>query len=165
MAIQIERKLHLPVERRLGLGGTLLAHEALRKGQIDLYPEFTRDGLVRLGLPTTHIAQEDYQHISGSQGRARAAEIAKLGGRCTVPTSGSRQVDYDLARNAESKAARLEQALEQDLADYDGGVTRKTLLAIRTGRLSSAGFGSIWFVGTGLTREQHGSGKFDHCGE
>jgi osmoprotectant transport system substrate-binding protein len=40
-AQQIERKLHLPVERRLGLGGTLLAHEALRKGQIDLYPEYT----------------------------------------------------------------------------------------------------------------------------
>jgi glycine betaine/choline ABC-type transport system substrate-binding protein len=40
-AQQIERKLHLSVERRLGLGGTLLAHEALRKGQIDLYPEYT----------------------------------------------------------------------------------------------------------------------------
>jgi osmoprotectant transport system substrate-binding protein len=40
-AQQIERKLHLPVERRLGLGGTLLTHEALLKGQIDLYPEYT----------------------------------------------------------------------------------------------------------------------------
>lgn len=40
-AQQIERKLHLPVERRLGLGGTLLSHEALLKGQIDLYPEYT----------------------------------------------------------------------------------------------------------------------------
>src|SRR3954469_17844028 len=40
-AQQIERKLHLQVERRLGLGGTLLSHEALRKGQIDLYPEYT----------------------------------------------------------------------------------------------------------------------------
>ena len=29
------------VERRLNLGGTLLAHEALVKGQIDLYPEYT----------------------------------------------------------------------------------------------------------------------------
>jgi glycine betaine/choline ABC-type transport system substrate-binding protein len=40
-AQQIERKTHLPVERRLNLGGTLLAHEALRKGDIDLYPEYT----------------------------------------------------------------------------------------------------------------------------
>ncbi len=40
-AQQLERKLHLTVERRLGLGGTLLAHEALVQGQIDLYPEYT----------------------------------------------------------------------------------------------------------------------------
>lgn len=40
-AQQIERKLHIPVERRLGLGGTLLAHEALLAGDIDLYPEYT----------------------------------------------------------------------------------------------------------------------------
>lgn len=40
-AQQLERKLHITVERRLNLGGTLLAHEALRNGQIDLYPEYT----------------------------------------------------------------------------------------------------------------------------
>jgi osmoprotectant transport system substrate-binding protein len=40
-AQQLERKLHTSVERKLNLGGTLLAHEALVKGQIDLYPEYT----------------------------------------------------------------------------------------------------------------------------
>jgi osmoprotectant transport system substrate-binding protein len=40
-AQQIERKLHLRVERKLNLGGTLLAHQALVKGDIDLYPEYT----------------------------------------------------------------------------------------------------------------------------
>jgi osmoprotectant transport system substrate-binding protein len=40
-AQQLERKLHVSVERRLNLGGTLLTHEALLKGQIDLYPEYT----------------------------------------------------------------------------------------------------------------------------
>ncbi len=40
-AQQIERKVHVPVLRRLDLGGTLLAHEALIHGQIDLYPEYT----------------------------------------------------------------------------------------------------------------------------
>ena len=44
-AQQIERKCHLKVERRLYLGGTLLAHEALAKGQIDLYPEYTGTAL------------------------------------------------------------------------------------------------------------------------
>ena len=40
-AQQLERKLHLPVERKLNLGGTLLAHEAIQKGDIDIYPEYT----------------------------------------------------------------------------------------------------------------------------
>jgi osmoprotectant transport system substrate-binding protein len=40
-AQQLERKLHTRVERKLNLGGTLLAHEALVQGQIDLYPEYT----------------------------------------------------------------------------------------------------------------------------
>jgi len=40
-AQQLERKLHIPVQRRLDLGGTLLAHEAIQKGDIDIYPEYT----------------------------------------------------------------------------------------------------------------------------
>ena len=40
-AQQIERKLHLTVQRRLDLGGTLLAHEAILHGDIDIYPEYT----------------------------------------------------------------------------------------------------------------------------
>ncbi len=40
-AQQIERKLHVKVLRRLDLGGTLLTHEAIRKGEIDIYPEYT----------------------------------------------------------------------------------------------------------------------------
>jgi len=40
-AQQLERKLHIHVERRLNLGGTLLAHLAIVKGEIDIYPEYT----------------------------------------------------------------------------------------------------------------------------
>jgi len=43
-AQQIERKLHIRVERKLNLGGTLLTHEAILKGEIDLYPEYTGTG-------------------------------------------------------------------------------------------------------------------------
>lgn len=32
------------VERKLNLGGTLIAHEALKKGEIDVYPEYTGTG-------------------------------------------------------------------------------------------------------------------------
>ncbi|MBV9759750.1 MAG: ABC transporter substrate-binding protein [Acidobacteriaceae bacterium] len=40
-AQQLERKLHITVERKLYLGGTLLAHEAIVHGDIDVYPEYT----------------------------------------------------------------------------------------------------------------------------
>jgi osmoprotectant transport system substrate-binding protein len=35
----------IPVERRLNLGGTAVAHESLLRGEIDLYPEYTGTGL------------------------------------------------------------------------------------------------------------------------
>jgi osmoprotectant transport system substrate-binding protein len=40
-AQQLERKLHVKVSRKLNLGGTLLAHEAIVHGDIDIYPEYT----------------------------------------------------------------------------------------------------------------------------
>lgn len=36
----------IPVERRLNLGGTLIAHQALLSGDIDMYPEYTGTALV-----------------------------------------------------------------------------------------------------------------------
>ena len=45
IAQHLEHRLHQPVERRLNLGGTLLAHQALRAGEIDLYPEYTGTAL------------------------------------------------------------------------------------------------------------------------
>ncbi len=45
IAQQIEQKVGIAVERKLNLGGTLLAHEALKRGSIDLYPEYTGTAL------------------------------------------------------------------------------------------------------------------------
>jgi len=45
LAQQIEQKLGTPVIRKLDLGGTLLAHEALTAGSIDIYPEYTGTAL------------------------------------------------------------------------------------------------------------------------
>ena len=41
VAQQVERQLHLKVQRRFGLGGTLLAQQAMLSGDLDLYPEYT----------------------------------------------------------------------------------------------------------------------------
>src|SRR5437870_5152492 len=48
LAQQIERKTHLPVDRRLNLGGTLVCHDALAAGQIDTYVEYTGTGLTAI---------------------------------------------------------------------------------------------------------------------
>jgi len=45
VARQIERRLNIDVDRKLDLGGTLLAHQALLGGSIDLYPEYTGTAL------------------------------------------------------------------------------------------------------------------------
>src|SRR5690242_18503949 len=45
LAQQIERRLGVQVDRKLNLGGTMLSHEALVKGDIDLYPEYTGTAL------------------------------------------------------------------------------------------------------------------------
>jgi osmoprotectant transport system substrate-binding protein len=48
IAQHLEHRLHQPVERRLNLGGTLLAHEALLHREIDLYPEYTGTALAAI---------------------------------------------------------------------------------------------------------------------
>jgi glycine betaine/choline ABC-type transport system substrate-binding protein len=45
VAQHLEHRLGRRVDRKLNLGGTLLAHEALVKGAIDVYPEYTGTAL------------------------------------------------------------------------------------------------------------------------
>ncbi|OAO89104.1 hypothetical protein AXX17_ATUG04470, partial [Arabidopsis thaliana] len=53
------------VERKLNLGGTLVAHEALKKGDIDMYPEYTGTGLINvLQLPPKTDAKEVYDEVA-----------------------------------------------------------------------------------------------------
>jgi osmoprotectant transport system substrate-binding protein len=48
IAQHLEHRLKQKVERRLNLGGTLLAHGALLNGEIDLYPEYTGTALTAI---------------------------------------------------------------------------------------------------------------------
>lgn len=57
VAQQIERRLGGKVARKLNLGGTLLAHQALVNGEIDVYPEYTGTALTAvLKLPVSSDA-------------------------------------------------------------------------------------------------------------
>jgi len=52
VAQHLEHRLARKVDRKLNLGGTLLAHQALVNGEIDLYPEYTGTALTAvLKLP------------------------------------------------------------------------------------------------------------------
>jgi osmoprotectant transport system permease protein len=48
LAQLIENKTNLRVERRFNLGGTMICHEALINGEIDLYPEYTGTALTAI---------------------------------------------------------------------------------------------------------------------
>jgi len=48
VAQHLENRLGVPVDRKLNLGGTLLAHEALVGGQVDMYPEYTGTALTAI---------------------------------------------------------------------------------------------------------------------
>jgi len=66
-AQQLERKLHVAVDRRFNLGGTLLAHDAILKGDIDIYPEYTGTAI------TVVLRQHGTGEPSGVYQRVRAA--------------------------------------------------------------------------------------------
>ena len=54
VAQHLENRLHGHVSRKLGLGGTLLAQQAMVSGAIDVYPEYTGTaltGVLKLPLP------------------------------------------------------------------------------------------------------------------
>ncbi len=79
-AQQLERRLGQPVERRLNLGGTLLAHQALVRGEIDLYPEYTGTALtVVLKQPANSSPGEVLQRVRDGYRQWNLAWLDPLG--------------------------------------------------------------------------------------
>src|SRR5262249_572187 len=61
----IETQLGLPVERKFGLGGTLIVHNALKDGSVDLYPEYTGTALTAiLTRPIENDAAKVYREVA-----------------------------------------------------------------------------------------------------
>jgi glycine betaine/choline ABC-type transport system substrate-binding protein len=61
LAQQIEMHTALKVDRRLNLGGTLICHQALLAGQMDLYAEYTGTALTAvLGEPSSNDTEAVY---------------------------------------------------------------------------------------------------------
>ena len=92
VARQIERRLGIEVDRKLDLGGTLLAHEALRGGSIDLYPEYTGTALTAvLKQPIGQGCENGRYCIRGAYGRATSQWGPRSGlSSCSGSTTASR---------------------------------------------------------------------------
>ena len=66
MAQMIEKRTDLSVDRKFNLGGTIICHQALKRGEIDLYAEYTGTGLMAiLQLPAMNNPDEVYDRVSG----------------------------------------------------------------------------------------------------
>ncbi|MEO7652442.1 MAG: glycine betaine ABC transporter substrate-binding protein [Bryobacteraceae bacterium] len=64
IAQHLERRLAQKVDRKLNLGGTLLAQQALVSGQIDLYPEYTGTALTAiLKMPAAKGASQVLERV------------------------------------------------------------------------------------------------------
>jgi osmoprotectant transport system substrate-binding protein len=64
VAQHLEHRLRIKVDRKFNLGGTLLAHQALVSGDIDLYPEYTGTALTSiLKLPPSSDRQQAFQQV------------------------------------------------------------------------------------------------------
>ncbi|MGI6752246.1 MAG: glycine betaine ABC transporter substrate-binding protein [Anaerovoracaceae bacterium] len=61
----IENHTDLKVNRKLNMGGTFVCFEAIKKGEIDIYPEYTGTGLTaQLKMDVNPDADEAYQIVS-----------------------------------------------------------------------------------------------------
>lgn len=94
----------LTVERRFGFGGTKICYEALRVGEIDLYPEYTGT-----------LSQVIFTDIAGNDSALAAALVDN--GLRILPSFGFNNT-YALAMN-ERQAAALGISRISDLAQHD----------------------------------------------
>lgn len=70
-AQHVEHRLHIKVDRRLNLGGTRLAHQALLTREIDFYPEYTSTALaVILMLDPEPVPQQAFLRVRGEYERS-----------------------------------------------------------------------------------------------
>lgn len=77
LAQQIEKKTHLPVERRFYLAGSYICHQALLAGRIDLYPEYTGTALTAiLKEKPSGSSKEVYQRVKEEYSRRFSFDVS-----------------------------------------------------------------------------------------
>jgi glycine betaine/choline ABC-type transport system substrate-binding protein len=130
IAQHLENRLHQKIDRRLNLGGTLLAHGALLNHEIDLYPEYTGTALTAIlkdapdndpvrVLAHVRTAYADRFHVDWldplgidnsfamvvSGAEARAKHLENLTDASKVPSPWALGVGYEFQQRPDGLAA------------------------------------------------------------
>jgi osmoprotectant transport system permease protein len=103
MAQLIENSTDLEVERKFNLGGTMICHDALLAGEIDLYPEYTGTALLAIlkskNRPSS--AENVYELV-------KKEYLEKFGFECvTSDILSSQNKDFFLSQNHHSISSHL----------------------------------------------------------
>jgi len=78
LAQHVEARTGIPVERKTNLGGTLLVHKALLKGDVDFYVEYTGTALTAvLGEKPEGDSNSVYQRVREEYGRRFALQVTE----------------------------------------------------------------------------------------
>ena len=122
MAQAIERQAGLTVERRLNLGGTAIAHEALLRGGIDVYAEYTGTSLTAIfKQPPSADSEQVYATVRDRYASVGLTLLPQLGFNNTfailVRGEDARRLGMktvsDLAGQLRLKPEATQQATEQ----------------------------------------------------
>jgi osmoprotectant transport system permease protein len=99
LAQAIERQTGLRVQRRLNLGGTLVCDEALRRGDIDVYVEYTGTALTALFNEPVTKSSDVYE---------RVRELYAARGVTMLPSLGFNNTFAILVRSQAARDERLQ---------------------------------------------------------
>jgi glycine betaine/choline ABC-type transport system substrate-binding protein len=108
-AQQIEAHSALQVERKVNLGGTLLSHDALVSGKIDMYPEYT-------GTALTAVLNDPPQYDPAKVFRLVQTEYRNRFGVEVMPSLGFNNTFAMVVRGEDAGKLRLRTV--SDIAPY-----------------------------------------------
>jgi glycine betaine/choline ABC-type transport system substrate-binding protein len=109
---QVAESEDIPVDRQIPYGGTFENIEALKRGDIDVYPEYNGTGLILLGQPPIH---------DGDESQERVQELYEPLGLTWQQRLGFAN-DYDLVMR-QDRAQDLGVSTISDLTEIEGGVS------------------------------------------
>ncbi len=127
MAQLIEARTGLRVERLLNLGGTMIVHGALERGEIDLYPEYTGTALTAiLKREAVSDPNEAFRIVSEAYGNQFAAEWLKPFGfnnsySITVRQDDAKQQGWKRISDLKGKAPGLRAGFTSEFSERPDG--------------------------------------------